>query len=146
MCIRDSSNIQPKKLVQKKSQINSYPEYIYFSFSFVFVFVWKSPLLQVVTSHTSNLNLKEILAYFTLEIYVLALSYCIFRGLHIFFHDFMHLAPLFLHIADQLELCSAPIQIMFLSMDLEVCISLQIICQETHTTFKCCLLYTSRCV
>ena len=49
------------------------------------------------------------------------------------FYNFHHGIPFLFHVRHQFELRSRAIQIVSFSVDLEVMISLQLICQKTHT-------------
>jgi hypothetical protein len=52
------------------------------------------------------------------------------------FDDIGHNVELLFHIADQLELRAAAVEVVILAMDLVIGITLQVICQEAHTTLK----------
>ena len=60
----------------------------------------------------------------------------VFLYLFILIYNLFHPGKFFFHVFHQFELCSATIQIMSLSMNLEIMISLQIVCEETHPTCK----------
>lgn len=54
----------------------------------------------------------------------------------IFFHNPVHLRLRFLHVADQLELGAASVEILSLAMNFEIGISVQIIRQEAHPALE----------
>ena len=60
----------------------------------------------------------------------------VFLYLFILIYNLFHPGKFFFHVFHQFKLCSAAIQIMSLSVNLEIMISLQIVCEETHSTFK----------
>ena len=53
----------------------------------------------------------------------------------IFLNDFLHSIPVFLHVGGQFELGSGAVEVLSLVVDVEVVVALQIIGEETHTTF-----------
>ena len=58
--------------------------------------------------------------------------FCISQDLYIFSHDFMHILHLMFHISHKLHLCLAAVQIVMFPVDTEICIAVQVICQESH--------------
>ena len=54
----------------------------------------------------------------------------------IFLNDGIHGIPFCFHVRYQFKLCPASVQVVILTVNLKVSISLQIICQKSHTTFE----------
>ena len=48
----------------------------------------------------------------------------------------MHILHLMFHICHKLHLCPAAVQIVMFPVDTEICIAVQVICQESHAALQ----------